>query len=906
MAQRGLASSSIKLPLRSGLSDSGGRAKTSESRGHRAPAIPQNTTEASVAQFVRSFQALQVATRLYHKNHPLSYSALESAERLLRAAMSHVSPVAVGLDRDTLMYCPLKGADPVSLESKDAWIGVVENWTRCGVRSLLFLPETHLGELEAMACLMNDARSQGENQWAARLAEQRIFGIRVNVPLRQSQGTILATLVSVMMAHGGANPESLRDEAAPSPASFEDLAASLRLLGRFESIVSGAAQNNPQHTAETFHIALADAEPRTLNQLVRSMSLRAPRENEAGDKYLARLAESLLIETICAEFSAGRLPAPGLRGVFDSLGEALVQAMKPAEEGTVQESAGAATPGALVRAARALLPNLPKQETGAAEACVERLHETFWDELPARERSAVLRGPDAWCVPPRVISRGVEQLLNGGRGDAPVRESRIMLTNYSRGLEAERGRTRRAAANGLAEMLPLIERLWEDESPFEMDRASVRALTLEVSPGIAAILASLVENLARLACARNDFGEFERILRALEDSPRDDEHAHLAALAVRLMADTNWQLMVQKALAASPLQALRATAPLDPAVPRLLARDPERLLDRLGSTLAVAEGLNFLPAMTRLVRAAGEPVLGALVTHLTDPRRQRAATAIKLLAATEPQRLVAVLPRALPAWDWNLQDLAVAELTRRDMSLKPAGVARAFTVVLAEVHPLVAPVMLDEIGLAGEVSAVPLLCDIASGSLEPLRDVFIRIKAIEALGRLRAISAGPLLRTLLRQKQGLVHTEPAGLRSAAEDALAMIENHPSSARLRASDDALAKTNISFARPRRYLRIPLERPYAARIEPRMEVPVNRGMAAAAARVHSISMGGAFLESTRGLAVGDHIRVDIRAGLRHIHSTAVVRNVSASGGGVEFLHMPEESRERLRRLVRRLLA
>jgi len=92
-----------------------------------------------------------------------------------------------------------------------------------------------------------------------------------------------------------------------------------------------------------------------------------------------------------------------------------------------------------------------------------------------------------------------------------------------------------------------------------------------------------------------------------------------------------------------------------------------------------------------------------------------------------------------------------------------------------------------------------------------------------------------------------------------------------------------------------MRIPLERPFAARIS----TPV-----AAAVRVSSISLGGAFIESRQHLAVGDHVRVDIRAGLRRIRSTAVVRNVSPAGGGVEFLQMPAVDRERLRRLVRRL--
>jgi HEAT repeat protein len=376
--------------------------------------------------------------------------------------------------------------------------------------------------------------------------------------------------------------------------------------------------------------------------------------------------------------------------------------------------------------------------------------------------------------------------------------------------------------------------------------------------------------------------------------------------------------LLDKALLPNFAKSSRSHDSTAAALARLLARNPERLLAGLGSTLNAHGGLNDLPAMARLVRRAGEPVLGALQSHLSDPRRHRAATAIKLLAVTEPQRLVNALSRALPAWDWNLQDLAVAELTRHDASTKPSGVARAFVELLPDAHPLVAPVMLDEIGISNEISAVPLLCKIASGSMEQLRDVFIRIKAIEALGRLRACEAADLLRTLLRQRQGLVHTEPAGLRAAAVEALALIENHPSSARLRASHDALAKASISFPRPRRYFRIPLDRPYNARIETRvdsrigisaearMSLRAKKGLAPASARVNSISLGGAFIESSRRFIVGDHLRVDIRAGIRHIRSTAVVRNVSASGGGVEFLHMPNVDRERLRRLVRRRLA
>src|SRR5258706_14004702 len=69
--------------------------------------------------------------------------------------------------------------------------------------------------------------------------------------------------------------------------------------------------------------------------------------------------------------------------------------------------------------------------------------------------------------------------------------------------------------------------------------------------------------------------------------------------------------------------------------------------------------------------------------------------------------------------------------------------------------------------------------EIAAGEHETLRDQYVRIKAIEALGRMRAYEAAELLRTLAENREGLTYAEPAGLRAGAEDAMAMIDNIPS-------------------------------------------------------------------------------------------------------------------------------
>ena len=73
----------------------------------------------------------------------------------------------------------------------------------------------------------------------------------------------------------------------------------------------------------------------------------------------------------------------------------------------------------------------------------------------------------------------------------------------------------------------------------------------------------------------------------------------------------------------------------------------------------------------------------------------------------------------------------------------------------------------------------------------------------------------------------------------------------------------------------------------------------------ARVTSISLGGAYLESAKKLSVGDTIKLEVRSGLRKIHFTAVVRNTGVSGNGVEFVHMKSDDRDKLRKLVQRHL-
>src|SRR6202022_3273445 len=173
--------------------------------------------------------------------------------------------------------------------------------------------------------------------------------------------------------------------------------------------------------------------------------------------------------------------------------------------------------------------------TWATDTHREKLVERFWLELPPREKSAVLRGSDIWCVPVVALKQTLGQLAASG-ADAPRREARTILLNYARRIDSTEAAVRRAVAAGLNELAPIIESLCPTQLPEDLSRGTLKALEKETTPETAALLAAFLENLGRVAVTRGDYAGFESILDTLEKAPHDVAHDHISALAHRLRA----------------------------------------------------------------------------------------------------------------------------------------------------------------------------------------------------------------------------------------------------------------------------------------------------------------------------------------------------------------------------------
>ncbi len=844
----------------------------------RAEVIPVrpafSNAETAVIFFLRQFRVLLGAARLYQRNHPRLMEILASTEQQLRIALAARSPLVVAVEPNGILLPRQEGSVAELLHDPRGELrALAEELLRGGICSFLFTHPINVGELDLLAHEISQVpRSATPGDTASRklwdnwIRNRGIVGIRINIPTERRDSLLLASLMSAVLAYDSAAQHSSYSRAVRTmpEASFEQIAATLRVLAKLAPPNDPEMQPSTEDVARRFHSVVSGSEQYSISLFVYGVSNVKPREGETLEPYLERLTDELVLAFVKQEFQAGRTTPPALLPLLVRLDQERGQA----------DNTGANRFGG----------------SQHDELRVSLLCEKFWNALPARVKAKTLRSRDAWCVPATVVARFLEPLAAAAekkKSDAAAREGRAVLLAYARCLESEESKARRAVAAGLAEIAPQMERLWPHSTAVDFGRGVVQALLLENSPGIAGLLSAVVEKLARTSLLKREYAEFERILEALEAAPRDDEHAHITTLVGRILGDEQWLYLVDEALSSQPL---------NPVIPRLLKRCPDRLLDRLGLLLTAANGMNSLPAMVRLIHGTGEPVLGALETRLYEARRQRIATSIHLLASADPKRLAGALPRALASWEWSLQDLAATELMKWTNPPVVAATAQAFLATLSEAHAMVVPCMIDHLGSSHETAAVPVLLQIAEGEHLMLRDIYFRIKAIEALGRMRVPEAAPPLLKIVRQRNGLAHEEPAALRSAAEEALGLLENRPSSARARIAESARTKSSVAHARARRYLR--------ARVQPPMQAVIT-GSRSGTGRVRTLALGGAFLETDQRLALGDSLQLEIRNGLRKIQSTAVVRNVMATGVGIEFVHLKPRDRERLRRLIMQLL-
>jgi hypothetical protein len=256
------------------------------------------------------------------------------------------------------------------------------------------------------------------------------------------------------------------------------------------------------------------------------------------------------------------------------------------------------------------------------------------------------------------------------------------------------------------------------------------------------------------------------------------------------------------------------------------------------------------------------------------------------------------VPERLADWPRQAQD--------RVLHLVSAGGAPEcgglLTKMLPKFDPILQALAIDEIGLSKDARCITAMLHLAEGDTARAGEPFLRLKAVEALGRLKAQESVEILRGIGESRHMFHWTYPVELRLAAVQSLAKIDSFwakeflPRSG-FSAFDLSLAPLdsppNAKYFRRRRYPRLHLAQPIPA--------IATAGPHSYRLEIRGLSLNGGIAVGAKQLQPGTLVSMQIGAGKRPIRAQVLMRDARAQELGFEFADMDLEDRARLRKLL-----
>jgi hypothetical protein len=320
----------------------------------------------------------------------------------------------------------------------------------------------------------------------------------------------------------------------------------------------------------------------------------------------------------------------------------------------------------------------------------------------------------------------------------------------------------------------------------------------------------------------------------------------------------------------------------------VLMRVPQSSSEHLAVRLARSGRRTERESIVSLAKLVGSPCTRHLKEILENEVLAKAATVVGLLSRMEPQAVEELLPPRLRDGGRSFHDAIVRQLSIAGAPERGKLLADSLELF----DTMIIPLALDEIGLCGDTETAPKLLRVAEGEALPPGSEYLRVKAIEALGRMRASVAVDDLRRYVQSRKTFGWAYPDEIRMAAAQALVKPSSglDPKVLPLAPLDPI---PDRDFVRQRRYRRVRLPRAVPATITSA------RGKFTSAISV--LSLDGGLLTGDIQIPVGTEATLKIPAGLRSISMQAVVRFVRSQQAGFEMTGIGLEDRAKLRRLL-----
>src|SRR5580700_8805353 len=595
----------------------------------------------------------------------------------------------------------------------------------------------------------------------------------------------------------------------------------------------------------------------TLQQALAGLAAQAPTE-KADKPMLLKLAEHVAIRFALDSYERGELRVNAVKQLLDRM-NAEIEGLRKIL-GTQEE----------------MMANAGLQ----VQSYTELLDQEFWEQVPDENKKEVLTSEEAWCVPPRNVRVYLEDMLKRGE----LKTVNEILMKYASCISLEAPEARRTTAIGLSDLAELYGS-GDGSALMDAIRRLGNQLAIEREPELQTLVSAAFVRLSQEAASKRCYPAMQQALASL-DSVEAQRPGSTQSLRPRIGAEERMPEFVE--------EALRSGHIADGMV-EILALMPKTTLHYVTNRFGHCGFREDCELLGEIVRALGEDATSRLVETLQTAPAAEAAETVGLLTQLSPDAVAKILPVRLSQWPRTAHDRIVRQLSSAPVEHR----VQLLVTLYDSLDVMIRPLAIDEMGMSGHPECIPKLLELAEDDATP---GFTRVKAIEALGRLRASAAAPLFQQMMEARQLWRWSHAEELRIAAAQALMRVDATMALQKLAPSgfdrkDLTLEPTdpdpNASVIRQRRYARLKLSRNLNAvstnlRENIRLTIP-------------ELNLGGGIGAGDRHLAPGSMLTLRFSHGVRAIRAQAVVRGARPQAMAFEFVDMDLEERARLRKLL-----
>jgi hypothetical protein len=632
------------------------------------------------------------------------------------------------------------------------------------------------------------------------------------------------------------------------------------MLGLFAQLGKSRKDSEGRMDVPTFQSRLSAMPVRaqyTLQQALAGLAAQAP-DAKPDKPMLLKLAEHVAIRFALDSYEKGELRVNAVKQLLDRMNteiEALRKILGQQEE--MMAHAGL-----------------------SVQSYTELLDQEFWEQVPEENKKEVLTSDEAWCVPPRNVRVFLEDMLRRGE----LKTVNEILMKYASCISLEAPEARRTTAIGLSDLGELYGS-GDGSALMDAIRRLGNQLALEREPELQTLVSAAFVRLSQEAASKRCYPAMQQALASL-DSVEAQRPGSTQNLRPRIGAEERLPEFIEEAMRSGQIA---------DGMTEILGLMPKATLHYATNRFGHCGFREDCELLCSIVKGLGEDATQRLVETLQTAPAGEAAEVLGLLSQLSPESVEKILPLRLSQWPRSSHDRAVRQLS----ATPPEHRAKLLVALYDSLDVMIRPLAIDEMGMSGQAECIPKLIELIQNDDTP---GFTRVKAVEAIGRLRASGASTLLLHILDARQVWRWVYPNELRIAAAQALLRVDAAVGMEKVAASgidrkeltlEPTDPEPNASVIRQRRYARLKLSRNLIAvttnlRENFRLSIP-------------ELNLGGGIGSGERHLAPGSLLTLKFTLGVRHIKAQAIVRGARPQAMAFEFVDMDLEERYRLRKLL-----